>query len=365
MERSIKDRAAFEIIGYSNCWEDADVLLEALDVKEHKTYLSIASAGDNTLAILSKGPGSVVAVDVSQAQLSCLELRASAFRHLSYEELLLFLGVQESGHRLAAYDFLRPTLSPAARRFWDMNKGLIGNGIIHAGKFENYFRLFRTWVLPLVHNKKAVDCLLREKAEEERISFYTRTWDTVGWRLLFRIFFSRAVMGRLGRDPAFFKYAEGDAAEQILSRVRLALTTLPLHANPYLEYILTGNFKNSLPYYLHPDCYGRIRENLDRLTIFRGNVGEAIAAHSPLKFDGFNLSDIFEYMGYEEYIAELSRIIGASSRGARLIYWNMLVDRKVPDGFRDRLEPLEGMVKKLFPRNNAFFYRSLIIARTL
>ena len=365
MERSIEDRAAFDIIRYANCWEDADILLEALDVKEKRTYLSIASAGDNTLAILSKDPQLVVAVDVSQAQLSCLELRLSAFRHLSYEELVAFLGLRDSPQRLETYNRLRLTLSSNTRRFWDKNKELIGKGIIHVGKFENYFRLFRKWVLPLVHNRKVVDDLLREKVESDRVEFYTETWNTLRWRLLFRAFFNRAVMGYLGRDPEFFKYVEGDVAKQIMFRAELALTTLPLHTNPYLEYILTGNFKSSLPYYLRPDSYRSIRKNLDRLIIFRGNVHEAIAAHSALKFDGFNLSDIFEYMDHKEYAVELTHIIGASLKGAHLVYWNMLADRKAPDAYRDKLQPIDDLVKKLFPLNNAFFYKSLIIERVL
>ena len=38
----------FQFIRYANCWEDADILSEALDVAENKKFLSIASAGDNS-----------------------------------------------------------------------------------------------------------------------------------------------------------------------------------------------------------------------------------------------------------------------------------------------------------------------------
>ena len=45
--------ADFSRIRYAQCWEDADVLLDALDVQPGDTCLSIASAGDNSLALLS------------------------------------------------------------------------------------------------------------------------------------------------------------------------------------------------------------------------------------------------------------------------------------------------------------------------
>jgi S-adenosylmethionine-diacylglycerol 3-amino-3-carboxypropyl transferase len=364
-EKQIEARAAFDIIRYANCWEDADIVLEALDVKAGKTYLSIASAGDNTLGIIASDPHAVVAVDVSQAQLSCLELRVSAFRYLSYEELIEFLGLHESSQRLVTYGLLRSTLSRDARQFWDENKASIDKGIIHVGKFENYFRLFRKWVLPLVHSRNEVEDLLREKTGKERATFYRETWNTIKWRLFFKIFFSRVVMGRLGRDPEFFKFVDGDVAKKIMLRAELALAALPLHENPYLAYILTGNYKGSLPYYLRPENYEKIRKNLNKLIIFQGNVIEALQAHSELKFDGFNLSDIFEYMSYDQYTNELLYILGASTKGARLVYWNMLVDRQAPEKIRDKLQPMYDIMLELFPLNKAFFYKSLVVERVL
>ncbi len=67
-------KADFSHIRYAQCWEDADVLLEALDVQPGDTCLSIASGGDNTLALLTRQPGRVVALDLNPAQLACLRL---------------------------------------------------------------------------------------------------------------------------------------------------------------------------------------------------------------------------------------------------------------------------------------------------
>ena len=83
MDKSIENRAKFDLIRYANCWEDAEILCEALQPAPGKRFLSIASAGDNSFSILAGG-AEVVAADLSSAQLACVELRRSAFRRLSH-----------------------------------------------------------------------------------------------------------------------------------------------------------------------------------------------------------------------------------------------------------------------------------------
>src|SRR3974390_1287912 len=92
-------RADFSIIRYAQCWEDADALLSALDPQPGHVCFSIASAGDNALALLSRGSARVIAVDLNPAQLACLELRVAAYRELAHGELLEFVGSRSSRRR--------------------------------------------------------------------------------------------------------------------------------------------------------------------------------------------------------------------------------------------------------------------------
>ena len=70
----IYKRVNLNIIRYANCWEDADILLKAITPKENGNYLSIASAGDNSFALLSKSPSFVLAIDLNQiGRASCRE----------------------------------------------------------------------------------------------------------------------------------------------------------------------------------------------------------------------------------------------------------------------------------------------------
>ena len=56
MGSEVQAKADFTGIRYAQCWEDADLLVEALDVKPGDVCLSIASAGDNALALLTRHP---------------------------------------------------------------------------------------------------------------------------------------------------------------------------------------------------------------------------------------------------------------------------------------------------------------------
>ena len=123
----IESRASFEHVRYAQVWEDADTLLAALDVQQGDTVLSIASAGDNALALMTTDAAKVVAVDLSAAQLHCLALRVAAFQVLSHPELLELIGSRPSKRRLELYRHCRTQLLPDSRAFWDALAQLDGD----------------------------------------------------------------------------------------------------------------------------------------------------------------------------------------------------------------------------------------------
>ncbi len=357
----IRERAKFDFIRYANCWEDADILRDALRVRPGDSCLSIASSGDNSLSLLADAPRLVVAFDLNPAQLACLELRVAGFRALSHEELLGFLGVTERADRGRIYRELRGALSPESREFWDASPELMEGGVIHAGKFERYFGLFRTRIVPLIHGRKTVEELMRAKSGGERRSFYDGTWNNRRWRLLFRVFFGRWAMGKLGRDPEFFKYVEDDVASSIMRRAEYALTALSTHDNPYLAFIFRGNFNaGALPHYLRKENFKAIRDNIGRIALVKGDLRACAERYPKVKFSAFNLSDIFEYMNMEETRAVMGTVASMAKKGARLAFWNMLADRLVPGDMPFVTD--EGLSRKLFLGDKAFFYKRFVVA---
>jgi len=356
---SIDQRASFQALRYANCWEDGRILTEALQPGPGDRVLSVASAGDNSLALLASG-AEVLAVDLNPAQLAATELRREAIARLEYPDCLAFLGITKCPDRQEIYLFLRKGLSSPSRTYWENHRKAIEGGIIHSGKFERYFRIFRTWVLPLVHSRETVRELLREKDRSARRSFYDLTWANRRWHWMFRLFFSRFVMGRMGRDPEFFRYVEVPVAETISARVEYALTELETHSNPFLRYILTGNFGTTPPPYLEARVFDKIRGNIGALHLHHGPVEEA-ARCSGWRFSGFNLSDIFEYLD-EDSCRDIQKILlDYSESGARFVYWNMLAPRSIHTSLASRVRRLETLAGELFLKDRAFFYSRFVV----
>ncbi len=351
----------FSQIRYAQCWEGADILVQALTVKADGHCLSISSAGDNALALLAAGAERVVALDLNPVQLACLALRVAAYRELSHTELLELIGSRASTRRRDLYHRCRLQLEADARAFWDAQGDEIDAGIGALGKFERYFGLFRNRIMPLVHSRRTIDRLLQGGDRSAREAFYETRWNTWRWRLLFKIFFSRFVMGRMGRDPNFFRYVEGSVAEHILKHTRYALTELDPADNPYLHWILTGRHGAALPYALQERHFEAIRNRIDNIEWHLLSIEDYLAQYPGVRFDAFNLSDIFEYMSADNYEALLNQLIIAANPKARLGYWNMLVPRKRPQSMSDRLRPLDELAHRLHAQDKAFFYMDFVV----
>ena len=350
----------FSFVRYANCWEDPRLLIKALTPAPGKRILSIASAGDNSLSLLSGG-AQVVAGDLNPAQIACAELRKEAIREMNQEAFLAFCGITPANHRLETYHSIRPRLSENSQSYWDAHASDITDGFIHAGKFEHYFHLFRKRILPLIHRKQTVQALLMPKTEIERNHFYDTTWNNRRWQLLFRIFFGKKAMGALGRDPEFFRHVKGSVSGRLIGRAKYGLSDLDASRNPYLTYILTGTFGSALPHYLEPEHYATIQANIDNLTIRQGAIDAIAEEYGPNSFDGFNLSDIFEYLDPNQCTEVYARLLKGARPKARFAYWNMLVPRNCPDGLASQIISREDEAQLLFLKDQAIFYSRFVV----
>ncbi len=365
MSSEVEARAEFDLIRYAQCWEDADILVKALQPNKGGIYLSIASAGDNALAILSQSPERVVAVDLNVTQLNCLALRVAAYKELTHPELLELIGSRPSQQRANLYQRCRPLLEKHEQAFWDSKSAEIAQGIGGAGKFERYFALFKNRIIPLIHSRKTIEQLISGGDIDYRKNFYNKVWNNWRWRILFKVFFSRFVMGRMGRDPSFFQYVEGSVSDRILERAKHALTELNPLENPYLQWILTGEHPYALPFALREENFDAIRNNLDRLEWRQSSIEAYLEEAGANAIAGYNLSDIFEYMSEHSFTTLLDKLIEAGAPGARLAYWNMLAPREAPTSYHDRLKPLPAFSANLHLEDKAFFYSKFIVEEVI
>lgn len=359
-QSEIETRAAFDHIRYAQLWEDADVLTAALGDVAGGTLVSICSAGDNALAMLTLDPAKVVVVDLSPAQIACLRLRIGAFRALNHPEFLELMGARPSTRRRSLLARASADLDPETRAFWKALGGDVDRfGAGGVGKFERYFRIFRTRLLPLVHSRATIADIFVPRPPEARRAFFETRFDTWRWRLLLNLFFSRFVMGRMGRDKAFFDHVEGSPAQHVARRIRHAGVDTDPSENPYLHWIMTGTHGAALPMAWRAEHYETIRARLDRLDIRPGALEAFVDTGE--KADGFNLSDIFEYMSPAVFERVYATILDAANPDARLVYWNMMAPRRVPTAQAGRVTTLRPLENRLKAVDKAFFYSDFVI----
>lgn len=349
---------------YSQCWEDLDCARAALRIRPGHQVLAIAAAGDNVLGMLIDDAARIVAVDVNPAQIAVTELKAAALCHLDADDLHAFVGLRPEPDRWAVYRRLRPRLSEASRHFWDSHRRLIDGGILSAGRFERYVRLFRRLVLPVVPGRRAMQEILAAKDVETQRQVYAQRWDTARWRLLFRMFFSRPLLAAFGRHRSFFEHApSGGIGAHFLDRVRIGLTSTPLVDNPYLTYLLTGTYRHprAVPDYLRAGCQPTIAARVDRVEMVTASLTDTLRGLPDRSIDAFYLSDVFELFGTDAYEQALSEIARVGRPGARLCYWNNLVLRQRPERLAGVIASHATEAAELHRHDRAFLYSRLVV----
>ena len=354
-EANINNQTNFNIFHYGQVWEDADLLIEALNLKPNDTVLSIASAGDNSFALLAQGVKKVYGIDESFPQIACCELRKAMYRQLNHQDHLVFGGViQKEMDRVAVFKQLE--IPATVRKYWQDNIETIKKGFMTQGKFEHYFETFRTDLLPLIHNEKRIDALLTSKPEDARTGYYHRVWNNMRYKLILKNFLSYLMMERLGQDKEFCNHVEGSVIDRIHNRITQAMTKLDPSENPYLHFILKGYYTDVLPYSLRLENYEKIRAGLDKIEFLQIGIEEFIT-DCPDQIDAFNLSDIFECMSQERADVLYERLISNSNNGARLAYWKMLAARS-NENLRDKLgvKSSREQNEQFSLQNKAFFY---------
>ena len=209
----IKAKTDFSGIRYAQCWEDADVLLAGLDIQPGDACLSIASAGDNVLAMFSRARAGHGARPEPVRRSPAWTLRVAAFRALEHGELLELIGSTPSHRRMALYRALPGRFSPTeARAFWDASPSR-GRATASGGRASSNVTSasFRTMcAAPGPFAFPGGTPVLRGCDRRAPAGSSTMPSGTTAAGAGCPGFSSRrTVIGRLGRDPRFFRLCRG------------------------------------------------------------------------------------------------------------------------------------------------------------
>lgn len=362
---NIHHRSVFERILFAQCWEDAEMDRQALRLEPGSVALVVTSGGCTALNLALERPDRIIAVDLNSAQTSLLELKVAGARALDHGEYLELLGVRPSQQRRELYRACRSHLPSGSVQFWDANEKLIEGNLLRSGRYEQYLGACRKLLL-LIQGRRRIQQLFELESAEDRRRFYRDEWDGTRWRLFFRAFFSRPVLGRFGLDPAFFTYVDGVTSfgEHFRRLAEHVIVDLPARDNYFLAQICLGGYLNerSVPPYLQAGNFDSLKRSVDRIETRTAELESLLQSLPDESIDAFALSNVFEWVPQDVFERILGEVYRVGTPGARMCYRNLLVRRTHPTSRDGQFQPDRDLADRLLFQDRSFVYSNFEVA---
>jgi S-adenosylmethionine-diacylglycerol 3-amino-3-carboxypropyl transferase len=354
-----QDQVELSNLLFGMSWEDPSSDRRALAIKPGDTVTTISSGGCNTLTLLLDNPAKIYAMDINMSQSCLLELKISAVRHLDHEQLLAFLGLSPSEDRLKLFQRLAGDLTPEALAYWTANAEAVQEGVAYAGRYESFIGKFIRF-LRVVQGKKRIENFFRCATLEQQRAYFDKVWNTVQWRLLFKLAFNKRMLAKRGLTADYFKFDDGSSsfAESFFRRSRHAMCEIPIATNYFLAQYLRGRYWSSdaVPDYLRKENLPIVKERLDRIEWITCDAQGWFAKQPESSIDAFSLSNICELMCPDEACRLFTEIARTGKAGARICFRNLIVPRGVPDALRNQIELQEELSRALLAQDRSFVY---------
>jgi len=219
-------------------------------------------------------------------------------------------------------------------------------------------------MLPLLVGTRSVRAMLEAPGVAEQRECYARHWDNARWRGVFRLCFGRRLLAAFGRHRRLFAGCEiENVGAHYLRRLEVGLTTIPIKTNPYLTYMLAGEYDHPcrMPVYLHPASLVTIQAMTNRVTVRHESLATVLRDLPDDSMDAFYLSDVFEGFAAADYEEALEQIARVGRPGARLVYWNNLAPRSRPERMRGLIDTHPDLAAGLYRQDRAFLYSRLVV----
>jgi S-adenosylmethionine-diacylglycerol 3-amino-3-carboxypropyl transferase len=354
-----QDQVALFNLLFGMSWEDPASDRRALGIVPGETLMTVTSGGCNTLTLLLEDPGRIYAVDINPTQSYLLELKCAAIRRLDCDSVRAFLGLAPSDDRLEVFERLCGDLSDAARGHWKAKPEAIRDGVVHAGKYESFVRLFAR-VLSVIQGRRRIEGLFRCETLAQQQAYFDTSWNTVQWRLLFKVLVSKQVLARRGLTADYFKFDDGSTSfsESFLRRARRAICEIPVQPNYFLARYLLGHYlsEDAVPAYLLRENLAVVKQRLDRIEIVTAPAQVWLGGQPDASIDAFSLSNICELMSLDETGRLFAEVARAARPGARICFRNLIVPRSVPESLSQEIVLDESLSRDLLANDRSFVY---------
>lgn len=306
---------------FNQSWEDPETDRWALAIQPDDTLVTIASAGDNALAITLTEPRKVIAIDQNPAQIHLLRLKIVAAQCLDYPDFwhLFSLDPAPFSHSLYHHK-LRPHLEPDTRAFWDANMGLFRAGLGRAGRFGRTLWLLRTYLRLLCGRRALEDFFLCESPIQQAVFYreriHRRWWNPLAKPL---VGFWPALL-LFGAHPCQARRVSGRRfADRLAGSIARVLTTLAARENYFWQQAFLGRYLNP-PAYLRRENFAQLKSVVSRIETRIGKVQDWIGSLLPATVTCFNLGDALDWLSAEEMVEFWALLRRVAAPEARVLF---------------------------------------------
>ncbi|WP_421853197.1 DUF3419 family protein [Novosphingobium sp.] len=324
---------AFRGLVYAQIWEDPDIDMEALQIRQDSRMIAIASGGCNVLSYLVGDPAAITAVDLNTAHVALGKLKIASAQHLpGYAEFRRFFADADQQANIAAYrDHVAPHLDETTRRYWEgrdltfrrriggFRKGIYKRGLLGGFIGIAHFaaKLYRI----------DLQAILAATSTEEQRAIFERELAPVFDKKFVRWLTDQpASLFGLGIPPAQFEALAGDQrmAEVLRRRLEKLACDFSVDDNYFAWQAFSRSYGKSparaLPPYLQEANWDAVRSRVGRIEVRHANLTEHLRTLPGESLDRYVLLDAQDWMTNAQ-LCDLWREITRTARpGARVLF---------------------------------------------
>ena len=372
----INELSSNKIVYYS-CWEDIQVIQDALNINSDDIILSITSAGCNILNFLLYNPKKIFAVDYNPYQNYLLELKIEAIKILNYEEFLDLLGISQSNNAVKIYQSFRPQLDDKTRLFWDSKINKIKKGLVYIGEpdvkaYGNFLRFLK--------GKQTVEGLFKCKTTEEQAEYFYKYLYGFPWKLSLKISYNIQLLrlalcirmlhqfhNRKKKPTELLRYIQKAIyPKNPLKQIELLLTSTPIINNYFASLILLNRYynENFLPPYLKKESFPILKERINRIQIKTISIKNMLNDLPDNSITKFNFSNIFDWFDKRDFIQIFSEIGRVGINNGRIFYSATRKDREIPKNIKG-IYSEKKLATQLIKKDRTILYNNFQVGKII
>ncbi|MBB3945742.1 S-adenosylmethionine-diacylglycerol 3-amino-3-carboxypropyl transferase [Rhizobium skierniewicense] len=341
----------FSGLVYPQIWEDPEVDMQAMELRDGHSIVTIGSGGCNVLAYLSRNPSRIDVVDLNPHHIALNKLKLAAFRHLpNHGDVVRQFGHANVRSNSEGYDrFIAPNLDPQTRAYWSKRKmtgrrriSVFNGNIYRTGLLGRFIGIGH--VLARLHGVKLQDMANARSMDEQRQFFNEKVAPLFDKPMIRWLTKRKSSLFGLGIPPRQYdelaSLSDGNTIAPVLrQRLEKLACDFPLKDNYFAWQAFVRRYpqaqEGNLPDYLRTDYYPAIRRNAARVSVHHATFTELLTSKPASSVDRYVLLDAQDWMTdtqINELWSQISRTAGPDAR----VIFRTAAEKSVIEG---RLSP--------------------------